>query len=207
MQGRPVLVVAAHLSPWRVQLKLPCRPVNTNCCGMYAALQKKHCAIQCNVPLIVFLLPTGCMWCCCPRPIPSVAGGLDPKTLPVFRPVATRGRVVKVIDGDSVWVAVREHGLLVRLSVRLQGIDTPELRSKCPAERQRAQEARGALAALVHDRNVRIEHHGPDKYGRHLARLLLGRRDVNTAMLENGLARPYTGGRRAPFTCTARVSH
>ena len=87
------------------------------------------------------------MWCC-PRRIPTISGGLDPRTLPVFRPKATKGRVVKVIDGDSVWVAVREHGQLVRLSVRLQGIDTPELRSKCSAERLLAQRAKEELAAL-----------------------------------------------------------
>ena len=40
---------------------------------------------------------------------------------------------------------------------------------------------------------------GPDKYGRMLGRARMGTEDLGSALLAAGLARPYTGGRRAPW--------
>lgn len=61
--------------------------------------------------------------------------------------------VVRVIDGDTV--KVRAHiwvNQSVEVSVRLAGVDTPEIgRPACRAERIKADAARDAVAALVGD--------------------------------------------------------
>jgi micrococcal nuclease len=107
--------------------------------------------------------------------------------------------VERVIDGDTLVVrAAVWPGHSVRVSVRLRGIDAPEMKSACPAERAAAIEAREALAAMVLEDTVVMSTISGDKYfGRVLA-------DVATAhgavvadtLLAAGLVRPYRGGRR-----------
>ena len=58
--------------------------------------------------------------------------------------------VVRVVDGDTVVVDAHPWpDQSVRVSVRLRGIDTPELRSKCPLFRAAALKARGTLADMI----------------------------------------------------------
>ena len=50
--------------------------------------------------------------------------------------------VLHVVDGDTLVVKARIWlGTAVEIKVRLQGIDAPELRGSCTAERRRAVEA------------------------------------------------------------------
>lgn len=105
--------------------------------------------------------------------------------------------VLLVTDGDTfrarieVWPSVE-----VVTAVRLRGIDTPELRGKCVAERERAIAARERLRALLTGR-VTIEAVEPDKYsGRVDARVMANGQDVAAVLVAEGLARPYAGGTR-----------
>lgn len=108
-------------------------------------------------------------------------------------------RIVKVIDGDTLLVDAHPWpGHAVRVSVRLRGIDTPERRSKCSRERLAADSARSELERLVTGYSTveLINVSGGKYYGRVLADLKAGKRDVATAMLKSGLAKPYHGGKR-----------
>jgi micrococcal nuclease len=108
-------------------------------------------------------------------------------------------RIVRVIDGDTLLVDAHPWpGHAVRVSVRLRGIDTPERRSKCSSERLAAERARSELERLVSGVSaVQLSNvSGGKYYGRVLADLKAGKRDLAAAMLESGLARPYHGGRR-----------
>lgn len=109
--------------------------------------------------------------------------------------------VVRVIDGDTfvaeahVW-----PGETVRVSVRIRGIDAPELHSRCPRERLAAAEARDALAALLDRQNVKITNVGGGKYyGRVLADVETEDGEVAPALLSRALVRYYSGGRRQPY--------
>ena len=58
--------------------------------------------------------------------------------------------VVSVYDGDTLTVdASPWPGFTVRTSVRIDGIDTPEIRGKCDAEKALAVQARDRLRALA----------------------------------------------------------
>ena len=87
-------------------------------------------------------------------------------------------------------------GLQVTTRVRLRGIDAPEM--NCPQERIKAEAARDALAALLADRDLTVLRVGLDKYaGRVLADAATRRTpDVSGALLAQGVARAYFGGRR-----------
>lgn len=87
--------------------------------------------------------------------------------------------VVKVVDGDTIHVAVPGKEIQ---KVRLFGIDTPE------RDQPYARQARKALAKLVYGRDVRLETHGSDGYGRLLAIVYVDERDVNAELIRVGAA-------------------
>ena len=115
-------------------------------------------------------------------------------------PVAAR--VIEVIDGDTLAIEARIWlGQGVRVKVRLDGVDTPEKRSRCAAEKAAAQAAKDFLASLIANSEVRLfdVHYG--KYaGRVLARVQSSDgTDVAAALIAQGHARAYDGGRRRPW--------
>jgi endonuclease YncB( thermonuclease family) len=114
-------------------------------------------------------------------------------------PGAYRADVLRVVDGDTVEVRVHVWlGQEVRTSVRLRGIDAPELHARCPAEHKGAEAARRRLEDLVSQGAVTVSGPSPDKYfGRVLADLRTADgRDVASILLAERLARPYQGGTR-----------
>lgn len=109
--------------------------------------------------------------------------------------------VERVIDGDTfVAVAHVWPGHDVRVSVRIRGIDAPEMRSRCPAERAAARRAQERLEALLSSGPVLLGNVGGGKYyGRVLADVVADGRPAAGLLLEDGLARPYRGGKRLPY--------
>lgn len=92
--------------------------------------------------------------------------------------------VDRVVDGDTVRLDNRD-------SVRLIGINAPELRHEQRAAEAYAQQAKDALVNLVEDRKVRLEPgiKRRDRYKRRLAYLYLpDGSDVQVNLLENGMA-------------------
>jgi len=118
-----------------------------------------------------------------------------------------RCRLLDVIDGDTVELEV-ELGFHARLTVRvrLEGIDTPELRGKTTDERRGAQDAQALVAQWCEARAdriiVRTVRDGRDKFGRLLATLI----DQDTgetlqdSLIAAKLAVPYDGqSKRQPW--------
>ncbi len=119
-------------------------------------------------------------------------------------PGPVEAMVERVIDGDTLVVrAAVWPGHTVRVSVRLRGIDAPELKSRCAAEREAARQARDALATLVAGGAVTVSGISGDKYfGRVLAEISTATGEpVAQTLLEQGLVRPYRGGRRDAPAC------
>ena len=118
-------------------------------------------------------------------------------------PERVTAEVVSVTDGDTfravalVWPSVN-----VAVSVRIKGVDTPELRGRCKAEKVRAVRARDYVAKLLPPGAlVRLSEVRPDKYaGRVDARVTLADgRDLARLLIGTGLGRPYDGGRRGSW--------
>lgn len=109
------------------------------------------------------------------------------------------GDVIEVLDGDTIAVRLKVWiGQNVETHVRLAGIDTPELRGKCAAERAKAKAAQQTLAALLTDGKVTLYNIRLEKYaGRVLAQATNTQGDMLTEkMLNSGYARPYHGAKR-----------
>lgn len=89
-------------------------------------------------------------------------------------------RVVRVSDGDTLWVRSLAGGRATKL--RIDGIDAPEL---C---QRGGRESRLALQNLVLQRTVRVDVAARDNYGRGIARIELGGQDVGERLVRDGHA-------------------
>lgn len=110
-----------------------------------------------------------------------------------------QGEVLNILDGDTV--TVRLHvwiGQDIETHVRIAGIDTPEIKGKCEAERAKAQEARNEIATLLADNKIQLSNVRLEKYaGRVLAEVRsTDGTNVAAHMIEKGLARAYGGEKR-----------
>lgn len=87
--------------------------------------------------------------------------------------------------------------LCERIPIRIEGIDTPELRGQCQAEIDKARLAKQYLVGRLRSAKI-IELKNPvrDKYFRIRAAVWVDGADVGEEMIKNNLARRYNGGRR-----------
>lgn len=113
-----------------------------------------------------------------------------------------RATVIKIYDGDSLtlgWTDADDKN--VRVSCRLRGINTPELRGSSDHEKALAVRARDRLYSQVFGSVVTIRSPGKEKYGRVLADLETAAcPSVAAFMLEDrAICRPYQGGKKADW--------
>ncbi len=110
-----------------------------------------------------------------------------------------KATVVRVIDGDSLWLRV-DVGFRMTYTdnFRLARINTPEIRTKDAAIKEKAYEAKARLEELApQGAEVLIQTDKSGKYGRWIAELTVSHPttgtqiNVNNLLLEEGLATPY----------------
>lgn len=171
------------------------------------------------------------MFTCCFRetsavePIPSVILNPDPNPDPKipapfvdhtdyfpitykdtkpFVPQITQGKVIKVYDGDTITIASRfyDDPCIWRFSVRLRGIDTPEMKGGNVLERIKAKEAQSALERLIFMKMVKLKNVSTEKYGRVLADVYLDDLHINQYMLDNRYANSYNGRKKKEWNFT-----
>lgn len=133
-----------------------------------------------------------CYWCV------KSPDNLNPKDLPLFIPPLKTGKVIKVYDGDTITIASRVPGLynspIYKFSVRLNGIDSPEMKGKNEEEKEIALKARDALSGRIMGEEVRLENVQTEKYGRLLCDVYLGYCHLNKWMIDERYALEYDGG-------------
>jgi endonuclease YncB( thermonuclease family) len=109
------------------------------------------------------------------------------------------GRVIKVYDADTITIASKlpyDESPMYRLSVRLNGIDTPEMKGKgvLDDEKEAAKLARDFVSNLVLNKYVTLENIESEKYGRILADVYIGNLYLNEILLKERYAVKYDGG-------------
>jgi endonuclease YncB( thermonuclease family) len=137
---------------------------------------------------------------------PAPASACSPAPADARRPIAASARggvhpaeVLRVIDGDTFEARVHVWpGLDITTKVRLRGIDAPELKAHCPAERAMAEAARDALRDMLAEGTVGISAVTLDKYGGRVVADAATRSvaSVSAELQVKGLARTYGGGHR-----------
>jgi len=117
-------------------------------------------------------------------------------TIPFVHPV-DKGQVVKVYDGDTITIASKlpyAESPIYRFSVRLNGIDTPEIKSSNKNEKECAQIVKKLVTELVMDKVITLRNVQSEKYGRILADVYIGDLHLNKYLIEKRLAIGYDGG-------------
>jgi micrococcal nuclease len=107
------------------------------------------------------------------------------------------GRVIKVYDGDTITIASKlpfDNSPLYRLSVRLNGIDTPEIKGKTEDEKTAAKQVKDALSILILNKRVSLKNIQTEKYGRILADVYIGELHINQWLITEKYAVKYDGG-------------
>ena len=118
------------------------------------------------------------------------------KTKP-FVPPVVGGRVIKVYDGDTITIASTipiKNSPLYRFSVRLNGIDTPEIKGSDEIEKRVALIARDALSEKILYKDVELINVQTEKYGRLLAEVVFNGQNMNEWMITQRFAVKYDGG-------------
>ena len=113
----------------------------------------------------------------------------------------TGGKVIKVYDADTITIAAKlpyKESPIYRLSVRLNGIDTPEIKGKDVSEEEKdaAKVARDFVSNLTLNKYVTLKNIESEKYGRVLADVYIGDIHLNDLLIKERYAVPYNGGHK-----------
>ena len=117
-------------------------------------------------------------------------------TIP-YIPNITYGKVIKVYDGDTITIACKlphENSPIYRFSVRINGIDCPEMKTSNKTEKECAVIAKTTISQLVLHKIVHLQNVKLEKYGRILADVTIDNISLGDMLCECHLAVKYDGG-------------
>lgn len=89
------------------------------------------------------------------------------------------GRVVGVADGDTITVLDSTN---TQHKIRLGGIDAPEKKQAF------GNVSKKSLSDLVFNKQVEVEWHKEDRYGRKVGKVVVNNEDINLEQIKRGLA-------------------
>jgi len=108
-----------------------------------------------------------------------------------------RAVITKVYDGDTLTAEI-DLGFKMwakKVKLRLAGVNTPEIRSKNPAQKALAIKARDRVRELCLGKEVVITTHGKGKYGRWIASIYIDDDiDLSRFLIAEGLGECYEKG-------------
>lgn len=101
-------------------------------------------------------------------------------------------------DGDTVKVTLYAiHKLFgEKLSIRVRGIDTPEMRSKDICEKAKAIKARDFAKAFLVKGSITLKDCGRGKYFRLVCDVWVNAGSLGSKLIQNKLAVPYDGDKK-----------
>ena len=116
-----------------------------------------------------------------------------------FIPPITSGKVIKVYDGDTITIASKlpyENSLIYRFSIRIKGIDCPEIRTHNLDEKEIALIAKNFVQDKCLNKIVELKNLSTEKYGRILADVFVEDINIGNELIKNKLSVPYNGGKK-----------
>ena len=111
-------------------------------------------------------------------------------------------RVLSVIDGDTLDVVARVWlGQEIHIRVRIDGVDAPEIRGRCPGEKALAVAAKAFVADQTSGRSINLT---AIRYGKYAGRIvaevqLEDGSSLGERLITSGHARRYDGSARASW--------
>ena len=106
-------------------------------------------------------------------------------------------KITSIYDGDTFRANIKGYPKIVgyRMSVRILGIDTPEMRAKCIKEKKLARKAKKLTVSLLRGaKHIELKNIKRGKYFRILADVYVDGISVADELLKAGYAVRYNGG-------------
>lgn len=107
-------------------------------------------------------------------------------------------------DGDTVRVDIPGlHPIIGKsISIRIRGIDTPEIRGKCLKEKTKAKKAKKRVRELLIDaKHILLQQMGRGKYFRIVAVIVADGINIGKTLTKEKLAVSYFGGKKTAKWC------
>ncbi|MCX4027487.1 thermonuclease family protein [Endozoicomonas sp. SM1973] len=107
--------------------------------------------------------------------------------------------VTSIYDGDTFRVNIKGWPNIVgeRISIRVKGVDTPEIRGQCEKEKKLARKAKQHTVSLLRSaKKIELRNMQRGKYFRILANVYIDGKSLTDSLIKAKLARPYDGGKR-----------
>jgi len=117
-------------------------------------------------------------------------------------------KVTGVYDGDTITIALPVGDKYYRFKTRLEGINTPEIRTRDIDEKLEGLETRDWLRTQILDEIVWVECGAFDKYGRLLATIYReegAEMSVNTELITTKRAVEYHGGTKPKWVSKLKI--
>ena len=114
----------------------------------------------------------------------------------------TVSKVISVYDGDTFRVDIDSLPPIVgkNIAIRLNGVDTPEIRGKCKYEKDLAVKARDFVRnKLANAKEIKLTKLQRGKYFRVVADVMVDGVSLEKELLDNKLAYKYTGGKKSSW--------
>ena len=111
----------------------------------------------------------------------------------------TVSKVINVYDGDTFRVDINSLPPIVgkNIAIRVNGVDTPEIRGKCQYEKNLALKARDFVRdKLSNAKEIKLANLQRGKYFRVVANVLVDDVSLEQELLDNKLAYEYYGGKK-----------
>jgi len=111
----------------------------------------------------------------------------------------TVSKVISVYDSDTFRVNIDSLPPIVgkNIPIRVNGIDTPEIRGKCKYEKNLALEARDFVGVkLANAKEIKLTNLQRGKYFRVVANVVVDGVSLEQELLDNELAYEYDGGKK-----------
>ena len=111
-------------------------------------------------------------------------------------------KVISVYDGDTFRVDINSLPPIIgkNIAIRLNGIDTPEIRGKCQYEKDLAVKARDFVRnKLANAKEIKLTKLQRGKYFRVVADVMIDGVSLEKELLENKLAYKYTGAKKSSW--------
>lgn len=107
-------------------------------------------------------------------------------------------QVISVYDGDTfkVKLSCDKDVLCQAVSVRVKGIDTPEIKSKNKCEKEKAKQAKAFTKSFLESGTVNLKSCDRDKYFRLLCDVEVNKKDLAQSLIKEKLAVKYDGGKK-----------
>ena len=111
---------------------------------------------------------------------------------------------VRNYDGDTITFNLPNLHPIIgeKISVRVNGIDTPEIKGNCEKEKYKAQQAKEMVAEILKDaEQITLKNMERGKYFRIAADVLVDGEDLGDMLVEAGVAVRYDGGKKSHKWC------